>query len=98
MNFVFAVLVRGDGIDLVLQTRADKDRALAAERQRARIRHAAGVDFEIKALRRLQLVERQLVGRGGGATGASLAAAALFSGRPMSGEPGGSTARAAACP
>src|SRR5437870_11634437 len=33
---------------------------------------------------------------GGGATGASLAAAALFSGRPINGEPGGSAGDAAA--
>jgi hypothetical protein len=33
---------------------------------------------------------------GGGATGASLAAAGLFSGRPLSGEPGGSAGAAAA--
>ena len=64
MDLAFAVFV-GDGIDLVLQSRADEHRALVAERHRARIGHAGGIDLNIEALGRLELVERQLVLRGG---------------------------------
>src|SRR5205823_12144708 len=65
LDLAFAVLIRGDGINLVLEPRADKDRALLTERQRASIGHAAGIEFEVEALRRLQLVDWNLVGSGG---------------------------------
>ena len=64
MDLAFAVFV-GDGIDLVLQARADEHRALLIERHRARIGHAAGIDLDVEALRGFQLVERQLVLGGG---------------------------------
>src|SRR5260370_3364722 len=63
LRLVLSVLV-GDGIDLVLEARTDKDRALGAERQRARVRHAAGIELEIEALRHFELIERYLVGGG----------------------------------
>ncbi len=63
LRLALAVLV-GDRIDLVGDARADEHRALVADPQRARVGHAAGIDFDLEILGRLQLCDRQLVGRG----------------------------------
>ena len=64
LDLAFAVLV-GDGVDLADQARADEHRALVAEHERARVRHARGIDLDVEAGRHLQLGGRQLVGGGG---------------------------------
>ena len=53
-----------DGIDLVEQAAADEHRALVPLPQRARIAYARRIELDLEALRRLQLLERQLVGSG----------------------------------
>src|SRR6266446_6395003 len=53
-----------DGIDLVEQAAADEHRALVPLPQRARIAYARRIELDLEALRRLQLLDRQLVGGG----------------------------------
>ena len=59
-----AVLVL-DTIDLVDEAAADEYRALVAKRQRARVRHARGIDLDVEAGWQLEFCRRQLVGRSG---------------------------------
>jgi hypothetical protein len=90
LHLALAALV-DDGIDLVLQPRANEHGALVAERERARIRHAAGIDLDLEALRHLDLVERQLVGRPLRAAEPAPERASArreYRGRPMSGRAG----------
>ena len=63
LHLALAALV-DDGIDLVLQPRAHEHGALVAERERAGVGHAAGIDLDLESLRSLELVDRQLVGGG----------------------------------
>src|SRR5260370_25440182 len=53
-----------DGMDLVDEAAADKDRALVAYRQRTGVRHAGGVNLDIEAGRHLKLCQGQFVHRG----------------------------------
>ena len=50
LDLALAALV-DEGMDLVLQAAADEHRSLVALAQRARVRHAAGIDLDIEALR-----------------------------------------------
>src|SRR5262249_51584294 len=59
-ELAFSILL-DDGIDLVEEAVADEDRALVAEPQRARIRHAAHEHFDLESLRQLELRDRQFV-------------------------------------
>ena len=63
LDLALAVLV-DDRIDLVDEAAADEHRALVANRERARIRHARGIDLDVEAGRNLELRRRQFVRRG----------------------------------
>ena len=63
LDLAFAALV-DNRVELVQGPVADKHGALVAQAQRARVRDAAGVDFDLEPLRHLQLVDRHFVGRG----------------------------------
>ena len=97
LDLALAVLV-DDGIDLVDQAAADKHRALVAHGERARIRHAGGIDLDVEAGRHLQLRRRQFVRRGGNRRRRDrreLGGGFVAGGRPINGEPGGSAGAAA---
>ena len=61
LDLAVAILL-DDGVDLVEKAAADEHRALVPLPQRARIAYARRIDFNLKAVRDFQLVDRQLVG------------------------------------
>src|SRR5262249_2685971 len=62
-DFALSVLV-DDGVDLVFDAARHEYRALVAEPKRARVVDPARIDVDREALRRFELVERELVGGG----------------------------------
>ena len=58
-----------DRVDVLQVAVADEHRSLVAERERARLGDAIGVDLDLEAGRDLELVERQLAGGAAGEDG-----------------------------